>query len=384
MKRYIVLFVIVVALAPFVMGVGAHRLMLAQREALAAQPMRVFWEAWELLDTSLYGDLASPQQRTYGAIRGTLELLGDPYTIFLEPQSGEVERDRLAGAYGGVGVDVSRDGDGNVLLFPYDDSPAQAAGVLPHDRLIAVDAISVAQLSLDEIAVLMRGEVGTQVTLTLARPPTPPFDLLVTLGEIRIPSVVYRILDQDAHIGYLQVKSFTSNTAEETSAAIEALLSAGATRLVLDLRDNGGGLVSPALETADLFLDGGVLLYEERRDEETTFSGHAGGIAVDVPVVVLVNRSTASAAEIVAGALQTRERAILIGTPTFGKGSVQLIFGLSDGSSLHVTSAVWLLPNRRRVEPHGLSPDIEVVWDQQQQLEDPQLARAIRYLQTGE
>jgi carboxyl-terminal processing protease len=367
---------------PFASGFVVHRF-LEHGFATPTQPLDPFWDVWNLLDENFYGHLPSAQERTYGAIRGALETLGDSYTIFLEPQSGEVERDRLAGVYGGVGVDIWREGDGGVNLFPYADSPAETAGVQSGDSLLAVDEAPVAPLTTDEILVLLRGDVGSDVTLMISRPPTPTFDVVVTREEIRIPSVTYRLLDDAIpQIGYIHITRFTERTSEEATEAISALISDGATSLILDLRDNGGGLITPAVDVADLLLDGGTILFEETRDDERTFSATQGGIAADIPLVVLVNRSTASAAEIVAGAIQARERGILIGTQTYGKGSVQLIYQLSNGSSVHVTSAVWLLPNRQPVGPNGLLPDIAIEWSDE--IEDPQLRRAIDYFQTGE
>ena len=229
----------------------------------------------------------------------------------------------------------------------------------------------------------LRGEVDTTVTLTIFRPPTPPSDIAVTRAKIQIPSVTFRLLDQDSSIGYLRISSFTERTPQEAAAAVDSLLQDGATRLVLDLRDNGGGLIQPAVEVAGLFLDDKVVLYEVRRSEEArTFATAPGGAATDIPLVVLINGSTASAAEMVAGAIQVHERGALIGEQSFGKGVVQLVYTLSDGSSLHVTFAVWLLPDHQPLPTDGLTPDIPV----QNVLEpvDEPLGRAIRYFQVGE
>ena len=347
------------------------------------RPLPVFWEAWDLVEESFYGEVPSPRERTYGAIRGMLTLLEDPYTIFLEPQPSVLERDRLAGAYGGIGADLWRNLDGEMVLSPYPDSPAEAAGVMSGDVLLAIDGQALTEATVDDIRSLLRGEVGTEVSLTLSRPPAPPFDLTVARAQIRIPSVTYRILEQDPSIGYVHITGFTERTPEETEAAIESLLSAGGASLILDLRDNGGGLLSPAVDVASLLLDGGVVLYESRRgDDQSTLRARSGGVAADMPLVVLVNRSTASAAEIVAGAIQARDRGTMIGVPTYGKGSVQLIYSLSDGSALHVTSAVWLLPNRQPIGADGLEPDIVI--DRANSPDDNQLERAIQHLQVSE
>jgi|YNPNPStandDraft_1061719.scaffolds.fasta_scaffold03638_9 carboxyl-terminal processing protease len=367
----------------FAMGFAAHRLMQKNEERAARQSLAPFWQAWEILDRYYNGELPSAQERTYGAIRGALATLNDPYTIFVEPPQGEIERDQLSGTYGGIGVDLWRDDAGNTLLFPYPDSPAAAAGVQSGDQLLAVDGQSVLTATLDSINALLHGEVGTAVTLTLSRPPTPPFDLTITRAEINLPSVTYRLLEGTPPVGYLHITTFTERTPEETEAALHSLTAAGATVWVLDLRDNGGGLIQSASAVADLFLDSDqVMFYQVRqRDEETAFRAHPGGPGTEGRLAILVNGSTASAAEIVAGALQAHGRGPLIGEPTFGKGSVQMIFPLSDGSSLHVTAAVWLLPDRQPVSPEGLTPDLPVAAGGGT---DPQLEQARQYLETGD
>ncbi|MGD1993501.1 MAG: S41 family peptidase [Anaerolineae bacterium] len=379
---FVLLVVALVFLIGALGGFAAHRLLAYRRAQAAAEPMTVFWEAWGQIEQNFYGDVPSAQIRTYGAIRGALDLL-DSHTIFLEPQTGEVERDRLSGAYGGIGVDIWRDGRGNVILSPYPGSPAGEAGVEERDQLVAVDGRSVVTATIDEIRVQLRGEVGTEVTLTLERPPAPPFDLTLIREEIQIPSVTYRVLEESPTTGYLEISSFTGRTPQETRLALDALLHAGVTELILDLRDNGGGLIGPATEVADLFLNDGVILYEIRQGgEEQPTDAEPGGPATELPLVVLVNRSTASAAEIVAGAIQRLDRGVLVGESTYGKGSVQLIFGLSDGSSVHITSAKWLLPDQEPVEPDGLTPDVVVA--QSDELMDAQLERAREYLESSE
>ncbi|HEY76562.1 MAG TPA: S41 family peptidase [Thermoflexia bacterium] len=380
------LVLVLVFLLFFAGGFATHR-MLNRRSVVtaAAWPMTVFWEAWDIVEQDFYGEVPPPKVRVYGAIRGSLAVLNDPYTVFLEPQTGEVERDRLSGSYGGIGVDIWRDSEDRIVLNPYPGSPAEVAGVRAGDFLLAVDGHSVLTATVDEVRARLHGEVGTPVVLTLSRPPTPthPFVLTIVRQEIQVPSVSYRLLDQDPSIGYLQITSFTERTPQEVEEALRSLLDGGATRLILDLRDNGGGLIQPAVDVGDQFLDGGIILYEVRRGrQERAFRARRGGLATEPPLVVLVNGSTASASEMIAGSLQVQGRATLIGEPTYGKGSVQLIFTLSDGSSLHVTSAIWLLPDHRPLPETGLTPDIRV--SPGEGLGDAQLDRAIRYLQRGE
>jgi len=347
-------------------------------------PLAVFWEAWDRIEEHFYGALPSPRERTYGAIREALLLLNDPYTVFVEPQPRELERDRMRGAYGGIGISVWRDTGNRMVLSPYPDSPAQRAGVREGDVLLAVDGEAITdETTVDKVRGWIHGEVGTSVTLTISRPPTPPFDLTIVRSDIQVPSVTWHVMEQATDIGYIQVASFTERTGEEVVTALQELLwEEEVFGLILDLRDNAGGLLDPSVTTAGQFLrEGLVVLTELHRDgQERSFPVQGGSIATEAPLVVLVNGGTASASEIVAGAIQDYGRGPLIGEPTFGKGSVQLIYDLSDGSSLHLTSAIWLTPNQHRIEGQGLTPDIYVPHSEGPQ--DEQLNRAVTYLRS--
>jgi len=346
------------------------------------ETLGVFWEAWDRVEEHFYGELPAARERTYGAIHETLALLADPYTIFVEPQPRELERDRMRGAFGGIGVTVWRDAQGHTVLAPYPDAPAERAGVREGDILLAVDGEAITDgTTVDDVRAWLHGEVGTTVALTISRPPTPPFDLTITREEIQVPSVTWRVLDHVPDVGYIRVESFTERTGEEITTALQELQEAHISGLVLDLRGNSGGLIEPAVDTASQFLRGGLVLVELRHDaQERTFPVRSGGVATEVPLAVLVDGGTASAAEIVAGALQDRGRALLIGESTFGKGAVQLIYDLSDGSSLHVTAAMWLTPDRQQIEGQGLVPDVAVPRGDGPQ--DEQLDRAVATLQS--
>ncbi|MBN1979312.1 MAG: S41 family peptidase [Anaerolineae bacterium] len=370
-------------------GFGAYHLWERQYNPQRAvndsqKQMGAFWEAWRVLEQGYYGELPTEQERTYGAIREALVLLGDPYTIFVEPQPRELERDHMRGSFGGIGVDIWYDAKGQMVLSPYPDSPAAKAGILAGDVLLALDGEQLATETIDDVRAYLHGEQGTTVALTLMRPgpdgsPTPSFDLTITRGEIRVPSVTWRVIAHAPTVGYIHIQGFTDRTDEEVVGALNDLKGQGITSLILDLRDNFGGLISPAVGVASQFLSDGVVMIEQKRTaEESVYPVQAGGIATDIPMVVLVNGNTASAAEIVAGALQDHGRAPLIGERTYGKGSVQLIYDLSDGSSLHVTSAIWLTPNRTRIEGRGLMPD--VLAPQADGPRDAQLDYAVEYL----
>jgi carboxyl-terminal processing protease len=346
----------------------------------------VFWEAWDRIGSNYIGEVPTNQDITYGATHGSIRILDDPYTIFVEPVAREQERERLRGNFGGVGVELSRDEDGVFTLEPIPGNPAEEAGVLSGDILIAVDGHKLTpETTVQEVAELVRGEEGTQVVLTvLHQGREESTDITVTRATILMPSVTFRILAQDDSIGYIKLSRFTGESGEEIEEAIRNLRQDGAESLILDLRQNGGGLRDAAVDISEHFLDGGTVVFQATKDgDEQEFVAEKGELAENIPVVLLVDDGTASAAEIVAGALQDRERATLIGLPTFGKGSVQLVFDLSDGSSVHVTSARWLTPNRKQLDQEGLQPDIlvEITQEAIDSGIDEILERAITFLE---
>lgn len=344
-------------------------------------PLGPFWDVWDIVEENVYGEVPPPRERTVGAIRGVIELLDDPYTTFVEPQPRELERDRLRGSFGGIGVEVYRDTLGRMTLSPYEDSPALHAGLRAGDVLLAIDGEPITdETTLGDVRATLHGERGTSVTLTVARPPGDPFDVQIERQQIDVPSVTWRVLPEYPDIGYIHVQSFTERTPDESAQAV-AELSDRTTTLVLDLRDNYGGLTRSAVDVASLFIpEGSTVYYEVAQDgEEKAFNAGAHPIQMlDRPMVVLVNEGTASAAEIVVGALQAHGRARLLGERTFGKGSVQLLFELSDGSSLHVTNAIWLTPDRKPIGEDGLTPDVPVTGDS---TADEQLYEAVALLQ---
>jgi carboxyl-terminal processing protease len=312
-----------------------------------------------------------------------MQALDDPYTLFVEPQQRDREQEELQGSFGGIGAWVERAPDGRILLTPMDDRPAQKAGVRSGDELLAVDGTPVTpEMPFDDVLALVRGEAGAIVVLTVRREGVEePIDIEVERAEIVTPSVTYELKEED--VGYIRISIFGERTADELEDAARDLADQGATSYIIDLRDNGGGLLPAAVDVASQFLREGVVLYERKSDgTEKAFDVHGRGVLRDDPVVFLVNNATASASEIVAGAIQDYERGVLIGTETFGKASVQFIFDLSDGSSVHITNAKWLTPNRQEIDGVGLTPDIVVPITEEdyQAGRDPQVEQAIAYL----
>ena len=385
-----VFMLVILAVSAFAAGYLTRELVNGRGDsslAHADQELSTFYEAWRLIDENFLGALPEARDVTYGAIRGSLATLNDPYTVFIEPAAREVERERLQGKFGGIGAYIVRSEEtGEVILETIPGNPAEIAGIVTGDVLLAVDGTPVTTATtVPELIDRVKGEKGTAVVLTVRHPgATDSVDISVIRDDILLPSVAYRLLEQNGTIGYIQLSRFSGESSQEVGAAIQDLQSQGATHLILDLRQNGGGLRDAAVEVVDHFLEDGPVLYlESQKDGERVFNATAGSVAPTEPLVVLIDGGTASASEIVAGALQDRDRAVLIGSRTFGKGSVQLVFDLSDGSSVHVTSARWLTPNRNQIDQSGLEPDIAVELTQEDidNGRDPALEEAILYLQ---
>ncbi|MCB8945757.1 MAG: S41 family peptidase [Ardenticatenaceae bacterium] len=349
----------------------------------------LFWEAWNLLESNFIGDLPTAKEMTYSAIRGVVSALNDPYTVFVEPVIRTQEREQLQGSFGGIGAYLSRPEDGgDVILDPIPGNPAEIAGILTGDVLLAVDGVEItADFTVAQIVEMIKGEKGSAVTLTVLHPgETEPVNIEVERDDILIPSVTYRLLTEDESIGYIQLTRFSGESSNEIEEAVADLLEQGAEKLVLDLRNNGGGLLDAAVQVSDHFMDEGPVLYQQIKGEtERIYETTDETLAPDIPLVVLVNGGTASASEILAGALHDRERAVLVGQRTFGKGSVQLVFDLSDGSSVHVTSSRWFTPDRHLIDQQGLEPDfvVEITQEAIDNGRDEVLDRAIEYLQSG-
>lgn len=319
--------------------------------------------------------------RQYGAVRGLLGTLDDPNTFFIEPPVAQSESDVLAGTYGGIGVLVNRNEAGEFVLYPIENSPASEAGVLDGAILLEINTEPVTlETPPDAVDQMMRGEVidnnGVELTVEQNGEELTRF---IAFDVINIPSVVWRVLAEESRIGYVQILRFTSRTPEELRTGLTELNNVGIEALIIDVRNNSGGLLRESIDVANEFVDNGVVIHEVTQDNEHTFNAEQGGLASELPLVVLVNHGTASAAELVSGAIRDNERGILIGQATFGKGTVQQIFTLSDGSSIHVTSAEWLTPNRTPIASVGLIPDIEMIPDENGR--DVEIGEAIRYLQ---
>lgn len=338
-------------------------------------------EVQRILDSVYLREQAAYTERQYAAVRGMLTTLEDPNTFFIDPPVARSEADTLAGTYGGIGVLLQRNEAGEFILYPFSESPAAAAGVQDGAVLLAINGEPITLDSQqDAVDQQMRGEVreenGVEITV---RQSDSEETLFIAFDVINVPSVIWRVLEENDQVGYVQILRFTGRTPTELETALQDLDEAGTIALILDLRNNSGGLLEESITVASQFLDGGIVTYEVSQTAEQAHAASEGGLATEQPIVVLVNRRTASASELVAGAIRDRDRGILIGQTTFGKGTVQQIFTLSDGSSVHVTSSEWFTPNRTPLSGIGLTPNIEMIPDENGR--DVELGEAIRYLQ---
>ncbi len=338
-------------------------------------------EVWELLEGEhINGEKLDPQEVSDGAIRGMLDALGDPYSAFYNVEQHKIATQDLKGFFEGIGAEVGiRDGR-ITILAPMPEAPAEKAGIRPGDIILEIDGESAQGITLLEAVSKIRGEKGTAVELLiLHRNTTEPVLISITRGVIPLTSV--RLLMQVGRVGHLRLSSFSATTNGELEDALERFKKAGGVGLVLDLRNNPGGLVSSVVDVASQFLDEGLVLYQiDARGRRTDWKVKSGGKALDIPMVVLVNEFSASASEVLSGTLIDHQRATIIGTTTFGKGSVNNLWPLDDGSGLYFTIARWFTPSGLQIEGDGINPDI-VQENSEDGSQDAQLDRAIEVLQ---
>lgn len=344
-----------------------------------------FWEAWDLVHQQYVDQPLDDTALMEGAVRGMMDALDDPHSGYWDVQETQDANNSMSGEYDGIGAYVDTTGDYLTITQPMEGSPAQAAGLRPGDQIIAVDGVDISGEDPNLVRLTrVMGPAGTDVTLTIYREGEPePFDVTITRAHIVVPSVESRMLDNN--IAYIKLSVFGDDTSQEFRTQLQALMDQNPSGLILDLRNNGGGYLTTAVDVASQFIPDGVILYEQYGDgSRDVYNANPGGIAIDIPIVVLVNEWSASASEIVAGALQDRGRAELVGVTTFGKGSVQNWIPMSNGGTLRVTIARWLTPNEHLIHGVGLTPDlvVERTADDIDADRDPQLEAAIDLLLT--
>lgn len=351
-----------------------------------------FWDAWNVLNDNFVQvhastTLPSEQDRLYGAIAGLTASYGDAYTVFLPPSDAQVFNDDITGSFGGVGMTVDDTARG-IMVTPLKGSPAEAAGIKSGDVLIAVGATSTADMTADDAVKLIRGPVGTPVMLTFVRAgEAKPVVIKVTRQTINIPVIDYK--DIGSGVYEISLYSFSQNSADLFRLALRSFMQSGDTKLVLDLRGNPGGYLDAAVDMASYFLPvGDSVVTEDFKGKADNITHRSLGYNVfknkKLSMAILVDQNSASAAEILSGALQQHGVAKLVGTRTFGKGSVQELVDLGGGAELKVTVARWLTPNGTSISDGGLTPDIHATTTQKDvdAGKDPTLDAALSWLAT--
>lgn len=343
-----------------------------------------FWEVWDLVHKRYFDQPLDDVTLTTGAIDGLLATLDDRNTRYLTPQAEEADRASMEGEIQGIGAEVANENGDIVIVAPIEGSPAAAAGLRPGDILRQADGVDLTGMDVSEAARLVRGPAGTTVRLVIERD-GERFEIDIVRDVIKLASVRGEMLPtaEGHNLAYVRISRFAFPTADELTALLEELMAQNPSGLILDLRLNPGGSLETVVEVADQFLPAGIVLTERFGDgRETVYRSEEEGLAQNVPMVVLIDEGSASASEVLAGAIQDRGRGVLIGVTTFGKGTVQSVHTLSNGGGLRITIARWLTPGDRWVHEEGLTPDYIVPRSETDESDsDPQLQAAIDFLQ---
>lgn len=342
-----------------------------------------FWEAWDIVHEQYVDQPVDDTALMRGAIRGMMEALGDQHSSYMDPDEFQQANIPMDGEYEGIGAYVDTTGEYLTITSPMPGSPAEEAGLKSGDTIIKVDGEDMTGVDGNLVLRRILGPAGTKVILTVVREGVDqPFDVTITRAKITLKSVEYKMLEDN--IAYIQMTSFGEDTTGDLKAALKDLMAKKPKGLILDLRNNGGGYLKTAIEVVSQFVPKGVVMYEEYGDgTKDTYNAMSGGMATEIPLVVLVNEGTASASEITAGAIQDYERGTLVGVTTYGKGSVQNWIELKNKQgAVRVTIARWLTPKERQIHQVGLSPDVEVKLSDEdiEAKRDPQLDKAIEIL----
>jgi len=349
----------------------------------------LFWEVWDKVEQN-YWDKGKidPTKLVYGAIKGMVEAVGDPYTVFLSPNEQKRSQQDLEGNFDGIGVQIGYKGSQLAVIAPLKDSPAEKAGIKSGDFIVwikdegkNIDKSTVG-MPLPEAVDLIRGPSGTVVKLTITREGIDkPLEISVVRSTIEVPSVDLSF-ENEGKIAHLKLYRFGEQTTADWDTKVNMILAKKSQLkgIVLDLRDNPGGLLTESVNLSSEFIQKGVILIQENgRGEKQSFQATGKGRLYDLPLVVLINKGSASASEIMAGALRDNKRAKLVGETTFGKGTIQEAEELPDGAGLHITTARWLTPSGFWVDQKGIEPDVKVL-DNPDTKEDEQLQKAMEIL----
>ena len=345
--------------------------------------LRAVWETWALLARDFVDrSELDPEELAKAAIRGMLEALDDPHTTYITPQNYEFVQSDTSGKFEGIGATVNMTADGRLMIVaPLPETPAEEAGIKAGDVILEVDGESIEGLSLLEAVLRIRGPRGSTVRLLVTHLFEDESQIIeVVRGVIKLSSVNMNITAEN--FAYIHLRVFYENTNEELVDLLEEAKVQRVRGIILDLRNNPGGILSATVDVASQFLEDGLVLYEiDGTGRRSDWPVRRGGVATDIPMVVLGNEFSGSASEVLIGALQDHKRAIMVGAQTFGKGSVNILRPLSDGGGLYITLARWYTPDGRLIEGKGLDPDIEVRALGGQR-EDSQFNKAVEILES--
>jgi len=342
-----------------------------------------FWEAWDLVQVDFVTQPVDDLELMRGAIRGMLEALDDPHSSYMDPDQYRQSNLPLEGEYEGIGAWVDPDGEYLVIISPMPGSPAEEVGLEPGDQVIAIDGDDMTGIDGSLVIRRILGPAGTSVRLTILREGEfEPFDVDIVRASITIPTLESRMLEEN--IAYVRLFNFGERATSDLRQTLSNLLDQDPVGLIFDLRGNGGGFLSTAIDVTSEFIAEGVLMIERFGDgTEQVYESREGGLATEIPLIVLVDAGSASASEIVAGAVQDHDRGLLVGETSFGKGSVQNWTPLSgENGAVRVTIALWLTPDERQIHQIGLEPDVEVLFTEEdiENDRDVQLLEAVRLL----
>lgn len=342
----------------------------------------LFWDAWDIIEKNYVKQPVGESDLFYGAIAGSVAALGDPHSVFFDPDTTKEFTAELQGSFEGIGAEIAIKNERITIVAPLTDSPAEKAGLKAGDKILAIDGQDTLGMSLDFAVNNIRGPKGTEVTLTISRDNgEDPKDYKIIRNKIKIQSVKWKMLDNN--IAYLQLSYFNEDTQAAFNKAVMEIIAKNPKGIVFDMRNNPGGYLDTAIGVASEWVDKGVIVYEKNSDGSLKENQTVGQARFkDFPTVVLVNGGSASGSEIVAGALQDYGIAPLIGEKTFGKGSVQTMFPLADGSSIKLTIALWLTPKENLIDGQGIEPDVKVELSTEDfnNDKDPQLDKALEVL----
>ncbi len=347
----------------------------------------VFWEAWNDIHQDFYKTPVDDTEMMYGSIGGMVDALNEPHTQFTEAKIAAITSTELQGSFEGIGATVEMVEGRLTIVSPIKDSPADKAGLLPGDIVLKVNDTIIQNMDVNQAVALIRGPKGSTVTLSIQRVKQPaPFTVAIVRDTIRTPFVESHMIEGTT-IAYLRLNEFGATAPDEMNAAIQQLMTQHPTGLIFDLRRDGGGFLTVGIDVASEFLKGDqtVMIEKTKDGAAQQLKSKSGGLATDIPMVLLVDGGSASASEIVSAAIKDYKRATLIGTKTFGKGSVQFVNTMKDGSELRVTTAHFFSPKDNAIDGVGITPDIEVqiTPDDLANKRDPQLDRAVQLLTTG-